>query len=53
MIIILIIFLGLIVLFRPWIDYYTDYRGVKHLILWYTNLKTNQRNFINLIGSQK
>jgi hypothetical protein len=37
---------------RPWIDIYNDYRGVKHITLWYTNLK-NERVFINLTGSQE
>ena len=42
----------LIFYFRPWIDIYTDYKGIKHIVLWYTNLK-GKRMFINLIGSQK
>lgn len=37
---------------HPWIDYYTDYRGIKHLVLWFTNVK-GERKFINLIGSQE
>lgn len=42
----------LIFYFRPWIDIYTDYKEIKHIVLWYTNFK-GKRMFINLIGSQK
>ena len=37
---------------HPWIDKYTDYRGEKHLVLWYTNLKA-ERTYIDLIGIRK
>lgn len=45
----IIIILFLIFYLRPWIDIYTDYRGIKHIILWYTNLK-GERNYINIGG---
>lgn len=54
MTLILFILLILIVLLytHPWIDKYTDYRGQKHLVLWFTNHK-GDRKFINIIGSQE
>lgn len=49
---ILLIILCLILVYTcPRIDSYTDYRGIKHLVLWYTNLK-GKRDFINLIGDR-
>lgn len=52
MILILLIILCIILVYTcPWIDSYTDYRGIKHLVLWYTNLK-GERDFINLIGDR-
>ena len=49
--ILLLIIVAVFIYCRHWIDYYTDYRGEKHLILWYTNFK-EERKFINLIGNQ-
>lgn len=46
--IITIVFLFLI--FNPYIDIYTDYRGKNHMILWYN--KNGERKHIDLIGSQ-
>ena len=51
MILLIILCLILLVYTCPRIDSYTDYRGIKHLVLWYTNLK-GERDFINLIGDR-
>ena len=48
--VIVMIVYAIIVYTHPWFDFYTDYRGVKHLVLWYTNYKA-ERVFINLIGN--
>ena len=48
--IILLIFC--VVITYPWIDIFTDYRGIQHIIFWYTNFK-GERKFINLLGSQE
>ena len=37
---------------HPWIDVFKDFRGVKHIVLWYTNYK-GERKFINLTGDQQ
>lgn len=37
---------------HPWIDSYTDYRGIKYIVLWYTSFK-GERKFINILGSQE
>jgi hypothetical protein len=50
--IILIILWIVLTYTHPWIDSYTDYRGEKHTILWYTSYK-GERKFINLVGSQQ
>lgn len=50
--IILIIFWVIITYTHPWIDSFVDYRGNKHVVLWYTDFKGN-RTFINLIGDQE
>ena len=50
--IILLILVAIITYSHPWIDVFTDYRGVKHRVLWYTNLK-GERVFINLIGGDQ
>ena len=48
-----IIFLLILIAYaRPWIDIYKDYRGVKHIVLWYNNFK-GERAFINIVGDQK
>ena len=40
MIIVLIFILyAIIVWTHPWFDFYDDYRGIKHIMLWYTNYK--------------
>jgi hypothetical protein len=46
--IIIIFILILIWYFQPWVDYYKDYRGTKHLVLWY-NWK-GFRNFYDFSG---
>ena len=50
-IIILIILYTIIVYLHPWIDSYTDYRNIKHVVLWYTNFR-GERKYYDLIGSQ-
>jgi len=50
--IILLIFCVVITYTHPWIDIFTDYRGIQHIIFWYTNFK-GERKFINLLGSQE
>lgn len=52
MIWILILLIIIICYTHPWIDKYKDYRGVKHIVLWYTNLK-GERVFVNLQGDQE
>lgn len=48
----LIIIIAIVFMYtRPWLDIYTDYRGVKHKILWFTDFKGN-RKFIDFGGSQ-
>lgn len=49
MLIILLIIFFIILYIRPWIDFYKDYRGIQHVILWYDNYK-GERKYINLIG---
>ena len=51
-IIITFIIYAIIVWTHPWIDSFKDYRGIKHILLWYTDFK-GERKFINLIGSQE
>ena len=51
MIILLLIFLCVFYT-RPWIDRYKDYRGIEHIVLWYTNHK-GERKFISLVGGQE
>lgn len=48
----IIFLLILIVYTHPWIDVYNDYRGTKHIVLWYTDFR-GKRVFINLIGGQE
>lgn len=50
-ILILLLIIVVVIYFNPFFDYYIDYTGKKHLVLWYNNFK-NERKFINLIGSQ-
>ena len=47
---ILVIICFCLILLCPYIDYYIDYRGQKHLTIWYS--LNGKRKFINLIGSQ-
>lgn len=46
-IIILIIFIFLMFT-SPYIDYYKDKDGTKHLIIWYTNVITDERKFYKI-----
>jgi hypothetical protein len=51
--ILLILILCIIISYtHPWIDVFKDFRGVKHIVLWYTNYK-GERKFINLSGDQQ
>jgi len=50
---IIFLILLLLVFASPWIDIFTDYRGIKHIILWYTNMVTGERKFIDLIGGDQ
>jgi hypothetical protein len=52
MILILLLIIIVIGYTHPWIDVYTDYRGVRHITLWYSNYR-GERKFINLIGGQE
>ena len=52
MIFILILLLIIISYTHPWIDKYTDYRGEKHIVFWYSNFK-GERKYINIIGGQE
>jgi len=52
LIFIIFIICMVVAIMRPWIDSYTDYRGIKHVVLWYSNFK-DERKFINLVGSQE
>ena len=36
----------------PWIDKYTDYRGEKHIVFWYTSF-SGERKYIDLVGGQE
>jgi hypothetical protein len=52
MIIWLIIILAIFLVYtRPWLDTFTDYRGIKRKILWFNNFK-GERKFIDLGGDQ-
>ncbi len=35
-------------LLSPYIDYFKDYRGQKHLIIWYTNIINNKRKYYQI-----
>ena len=39
----------MLIYYNPWIDIYKDYRGEKHIVLWYNDLK-GERKFIDLLG---
>lgn len=49
-ILILLLILFTIFVFDPHLDIFHDYRGEKHIILWYNWF--DDRRFINIIGSQ-
>jgi len=51
MILTLLILLILFFYFQPWVDNYVDYRGQKHIILWYSF--NGKRCFINIVGNQE
>lgn len=54
MILILILFCSVIlalIYFNPYIDFFNDYRGNTHIVIWY-DFK-NKRKFIDLTGDQK
>lgn len=51
LIIFIIIFTILYSIYDPFIDIFEDYRGEKHIMLWYN--KKGKRKFINIIGSQQ
>ena len=52
MILVILIFLTILyIIYEPYIDYFEDYRGEYHIILWYTNNK-GERSYINIIGNQ-
>lgn len=46
----LILIFILYLIYDPFIDIFTDFRGEYHIILWY-NYK-GERRFINIIGEQ-
>lgn len=50
--IILLLIWAILAYTHPWIDVFKDYRGTKHIVLWYTNFK-GERVFINLKGGQE
>ena len=37
---------------HPWIDSFKDFRGTKHILLWYTNFK-GERKYVDLTGDQE
>ena len=45
---ILFIILLFLTFLSPYIDYYKDNDGTKHLIIWYTNVLTDERNFYQI-----
>lgn len=51
LIIIILILLLIIYIFSPYIDFFIDYRGKYHIILWYNDFE-GQRKYINIIGNQ-
>jgi hypothetical protein len=38
------------IIFSPYLDFFKDYRGKYHIIIWY--FWKGERNYINLLGSQ-
>ena len=51
LIILVIILIIIYKLYNPFIDIFEDYRGEKHIILWYNG--KNKREYINIVGSQQ
>lgn len=49
----IILLLILITYTRPWIDVYEDYRGIKHIVLWYSDFKGERRCKFIEIGDQE
>lgn len=51
MILIILIFLTILyIIYEPYLDFFKDYRGKYHIILWYNN--KGERSYINIIGNQ-
>lgn len=48
---ILVIIVYLFWIYDPFIDFFRDYRGKYHIILWY-NSNSGERKYINIVGSQ-
>lgn len=44
----LIILLIILYFINPYIDMFRDYRGKKHMIIWYNNIITNERKYYQL-----
>ena len=51
MYIILLLIVICLFFFSPYIDIFTDYRGKKHIIIWYSI--RGRRKFVNLLGNQE
>lgn len=51
MIWIIFFILILLIYLQPYIDFFKDYRGQKHFIIWYSF--NGKRKFIDLIGNQQ
>jgi hypothetical protein len=49
-IVILVLILLIKNIYDPYIDYFYDYRGEYHIILWYNS--NGERKYVNIIGDQ-
>jgi hypothetical protein len=44
----LIIIVVLLIFINPYVDFFKDYRGKNHLIIWYNDLIKNIRHYYKL-----
>lgn len=49
--IIIVIILLVLLIFKPFVDVFKDYRGKYHIILWY-NTFNGERKYFNILGNQ-
>lgn len=51
MIWIILLIWTIIIYTHPWIDVYKDFRGKRHIVIWYTNFK-EERKFVEIGGQE-